>query len=269
MTFHKITSAIIFTLIAAALLTACAPLSPDTTYQFSLPGQASLLLEIKIEDGSVEVRSSSDEDIHIHYLDTANKELITIRQEDERFILQTRSAYTAPIQIEVPTGIQLRIEAYHAHFSLMDVSGMIHIQTTDGDIHAADSSGRLTLRSARGNVSIRDSHGDIALLGEHGVLEITNTHGDVDAATIMGTIQFQGQLEMGDDIFLETDHGPVFASLSDMPDTLIHIWTANGKVTCMLDDVTSSNITCDRPQQDATSSFQIKTVWGNIRVEEQ
>ena len=80
----------------------------------------------------------------------------------------------------------------------------------------------------------KDCKGYIRVLGEHGILQMIGLHGDIASATIMGTLDFTGSIGEGDDVFLETDHGPVLVTMTNPVNMQVKAWTASGEVACML-----------------------------------
>lgn len=228
-------------------------------------------IEIEAQKIPINIVPSDDTDVHITYSDfIGENKKMDIRMENGVLTISSQSkAYTGNIAIALPAGCALDFNAFNTDFSLQDISGDISIKTVDGDISAKNIEGSFVLRSGRGNITIADSQGDIAVLGEHGVISLNSLHGDIDSSNVIGTIQFTGQVLEGDAIFLETDHGAVTATLLDSEEAFINLWTANGTVICMLPQVETTNITCKREPTSSVGSFQIKTVWGPIKVTEE
>ena len=225
-------------------------------------------VEIELNDSTVEIIPSEDAQINISYLDFAgeDKTISILSEEGSISISSQRKSKSQSITIALPVGANLELNAFNTNFNLHDLTGDIQIKTVDGDITAANMNGILALRSSRGNITVAESQGDISVLGEHGILTLNSLHGDIDASTIIGTIQFSSEIQSADDIFLETDHGPVVTNLINSDNAFINIWTTNGTVTCMLGQVEMTNITCKREPASPVGSFQIKTVWGTIYV---
>ncbi|MHB8806455.1 MAG: DUF4097 family beta strand repeat-containing protein, partial [Anaerolineaceae bacterium] len=226
-------------------------------------------IEIEAQKIPIDIVPSDDTDVHITYSDFIgeNKKMDVLMENGVLTISSRSKAYTGNMAIALPVGCALDFNAFNTDFSLQDVSGDISIKTVDGDISAKNIEGSFVLRSGRGDITIADSQGDISIFGEHGNLTLNSLHGDIDASNVIGTIHFTGQVLEGDDIFLETDHGAVTAALLDSDHAFLKIWTANGTVTCMLSQVETTNITCNRDPFMPAGKFQIKTVWGAIRVD--
>jgi DUF4097 and DUF4098 domain-containing protein YvlB len=254
-----------------SFLCGCQQILPQQPYFLSFSPAEVQTIDLELEGVTIEIIPSEDEQIHISYLDFAGEDkTISIRsEEDSLSISSRRDSYTESITIALPIGIDIEFNAFNTNFNLHDLSGDISIKTVDGDISAKNIEGSFVLRSGRGDITIADSQGDIAILGEHGVISLNSLHGDIDSSNVIGTIQFAGQVLEGDDIFLETDHGAVTATLLDSEEAFINLWTANGTVTCMLPQVETTNITCKREPTSSVGSFQIKTVWGPIKVIEE
>jgi hypothetical protein len=250
-------------------LCSCQQILPQQQYSLSFSPVEVQTIEMELEDVLIEIIPSEDAQIHISYFDFTeeDKTIIILSEENSLSISSKRDSYTESITIALPADVDIEFNAFNTNFDLQDVSGDIQIKTVDGDIAARNVEGNLLLRSGRGDITITDSHGDISIFGEHGNLTLNAMHGDIDASNVIGTIQFTGQILEGDDIFLETDHGDVAATLLDSDNAFLKIWTANGTVICMLPQVETSNITCNRDPSMPAGKFQIKTVWGAIRVD--
>lgn len=252
-----------------SFLCGCQQILPQQPYSLSFPPAEVQSIDLKLKDVIIDIIPSEDAQIHISYLDFAgeDKTIGISSEEDSLSISSKRDSYTESITIALPADIDINFNAFNTDFSLQDVSGTISVETIDGDITALDLEGNFVLRSGRGNINIANSQGDISVFGEHGDLTLDSMHGDIDASNVIGTIQFTGQVLEGDDIFLETDHGAVTATLLDSDNAFLKIWTANGSVTCLLPQVETSSITCMRDPSTPVGKFQIKTVWGAIRVD--
>ena len=254
---------------ALSFLNGCQQIPPQQPYSLRFSPTEVQTIDLELEDVTIEIIPSEDAQINISYLDFAGEDkTISIRSEEDLLSISSgRASHTESITIALPVDVDIDFNAFNTNFDLQDVSGDIQIKTVDGDLAAQNVEGNLLLRSGRGNVTITDSQGDISIFGEHGNLTLNTMHGDIDASNVIGTIHFTGQILEGDDIFLETDHGAVTATLLDSDHAFLKIWTANGTVTCMLPQVETSNITCNRDPSMPAGKFQIKTVWGAIRVE--
>jgi DUF4097 and DUF4098 domain-containing protein YvlB len=129
-------------------------------------------------------------------------------------------------------------------------------------------SGDIFLKSGRGNVRAVDCEGQIRVLGEHGILRMTDLHGQIASATIMGTINFTGSIGDGDEVFLETDHGPVLVTVIAPVNMQVKAWTASGEVACMIAGLEQTIDGCvGRVGDGAPGKLTVKTVSGKIWME--
>ncbi len=94
-----------------------------------------------------------------------------------------------------------------------------------------------------------------------------NVHGETAASTIMGNVVFEGLIEAGDTIRLETDHGAVSVNLSADSAMTLQVNSTSGDVTCMLPDVVSSTRTCDGKIHSGDGSLSIRTVSGAVTLQ--
>jgi len=175
----------------------------------------------------------------------------------------------AELQVTVPNGLSIEINTFSADISLKDIQGKLKVVSVAGDISAKGLSGDILLKSGRGDVRVENCEGDVRVLGEHGVLELVNVQGVVSSATIMGTIDFKGSINNGDDIFLETDHGPVKVMVFDPMDFQAKAWTASGEVACMIPGLMQTVDGCvGNIGAEPAGKLSIKTVSGEIWIDQ-
>ena len=173
----------------------------------------------------------------------------------------------AELQIRVPKGTPLDVVTYAADVTLEDLAGQVKVMSVAGKVTAQRLSGDILLKSGRGDVLVRESFGEVRVLGEHGLLQLVNLHGKVSSATIMGTIDFTGPIIQGDDVFLETDHGPVRVTVLEPFGMQVKAWTASGDVACMIAGLSQTVDGCAGVAGTETDGkLTIKTVSGEISI---
>lgn len=174
----------------------------------------------------------------------------------------------AVLEIKVPKGVVLDISTFDADIVLENFSGQVKAVSVAGNVAAYGLVGNIILKSGRGNVQAVSCQGHIRVLGEHGVLQMIDLHGDIASATIMGTVNFSGSIGEGDDVFLETDHGPVLVTMREPVNMQVKAWTASGEVACMLDGLEQTVDGCvGIVGSDVPGKLTVKTVSGKIWME--
>jgi len=258
-----------FLFLSLLLSSSCSKKPQEQQYSITLSPIEINSVVMKAQEIPVSIIPSNDSQIHLSFSDQIEERRnIDIIQNDNSLIISSRKKAPASLIIlALPKNIKIVINAFNTNFSIQDISGLITIETIAGDIKARNVEGNVTIRSGRGNITISDSQGNISIFGEHGIIALDSLHGKINSTNVIGPIQFNSSLLNGDDIFLETDHGSVRATLLESDTSAIKIWTTNGTVTCLLPNVKANNTTCNRHLADPRGSFQVKTVWGSIFVD--
>lgn len=249
----------------------CQPTPPTRQYSFTYLVSEKINFIIETDHLAVSIQPGEDGQVVISYDDLPGElQQISIEDQDGTFTISSPTKLPArSMQIWLPPQSQFTLQAFNMNITINDLAGEMDIQTIAGDIQASNLSGQIRLKSARGDVTLKDSLGNLSVLGEHGTLTLAANHGTVNAANVVGGIRYSGQIMEGDEVFLETDRGTVDAILVDSNDASINVWTANGSVSCMVDQIEMTSVTCKRTPALPQGKFQIKTVWGAIQVKTQ
>lgn len=179
-------------------------------------------------------------------------------------------AQTPPVtelQVRVPAGVPVRVETFDAAVRLEGYAGQVRVDSAAGTIVADGLAGSAVLRSGRGDVTLTGSTGEFVVVGEHGVLSLSGVAGRVSASTIMGTIRWAGPASAEDQVRLETDHGPVEATISPAADLVVEASTTSGEVTCLIPGAPRLPRACQGALGAATARLSIRTVSGAVIVQ--
>ncbi len=171
------------------------------------------------------------------------------------------------LEVRVPKQIQVKIETDSASVSVQDYEGVLEVDSTSGIITIEQLAGKITLYSNRGNITVRESSGNISIVGNYGALNVQNVYGETAVSTIMGNVVFNGLIQTGDTVRLETDHGSVSVNLS--PDSVLslQVRSTSGNVACVLPDINSSTRTCDGEIRSGGGILSIRTVSGAVTLQ--
>jgi hypothetical protein len=212
-------------------------------------------------DGAVEISGKAAGQLTWKELDTGVE--ITVEGQGKK-----GGQADAGLEIKIPEGVHLDVSTYEADILLENINGQVKAVSVAGEIIASQLSGDIFLKSGRGNVRAVDCEGQIRVLGEHGILRMTDLHGQIASATIMGTINFTGSIGDGDEVFLETDHGPVLVTVIAPVNMQVKAWTASGEVACMIAGLEQTIDGCvGRVGDGAPGKLTVKTVSGKIWME--
>lgn len=172
------------------------------------------------------------------------------------------------LEIRIPEDVILDVSSYDADIHLEHINGQVKAVSVAGDVCADELTGTIVLKSGRGDVKAVLCQGYIRVLGEHGVLQMIDLHGNIASGTIMGTVDFTGSIGEGDDVFLETDHGPVLVTMTESASVQVKAWTASGEVACMIPGLEQTVDGCvGQVGEDVSGKLTVKTVSGKIWME--
>lgn len=264
---------IAFTLLCALFLGTgmggCArPAQPAQAYAQTWPVRAGETLTFVMPAGQVHFVGMPEGPVEISGDLPGN--LLVVRTTDglEIEVESRRSFFRKQVpnlEVKVPAGVFLDVSTYEAGITLDHLQGQVKAVSVAGDVLARQLSGDILLKSGRGDVRAAECQGVVRVLGEHGVLDMEDVHGKVSSATIMGTIDFAGLVLAEDEVFLETDHGPVRVTLKKPINVQVKAWTASGEVACMVAGLQQTVDGCEgRVGEGVPGQLTIKTVSGEV-----
>ena len=171
------------------------------------------------------------------------------------------------LEVRVPKQMQVKVETDSASVSVQDYEGVLEVASISGIITIKRMAGKITLYSNRGNITVRESSGDISIVGNYGALNVQNVYGETAVSTIMGHVVFNGLIQTGDTVRLETDHGSVSVNLSSDSALSLRVRSTSGDVACVLPDINSSTRTCDGEIRSGGGILSIRTVSGAVTLQ--
>ena len=171
------------------------------------------------------------------------------------------------LEVRVPKQMQVKVETDSASVSVQDYEGVLEVASISGIITIKRMAGKITLYSNRGNITVRESSGDISIVGNYGALNVQNVYGETAVSTIMGHVVFNGLIQTGDTVRLETDHGSVSVNLSPDSALSLRVRSTSGDVACVLPDINSSTRTCDGEIRSGGGILSIRTVSGAVTLQ--
>jgi sulfur carrier protein ThiS len=236
-----------------------------------LDGQSIL---VRLDEGELVVRGSEDEAVHVdgQTLSTGQTEYRVTSSNDQVEVIAsfTGSRFDNPpvrLEVSIPDDTPVKIETDSASILVRNYHGILEAESVSGDIFIEAVEGEIVARSNRGNVSVDDSTGKISVVGNYGLLTLAGSSGDVGVSTIMGSITFNGRVQSGDRVSLETDHGPVAVELSPDSAVSLQVSSTSGDVACMLPNVSSSLRGCNGKLNSGDGALTIRTVSGAVTLQ--
>lgn len=220
------------------------------------------MVEIRVNSGDITLMQSSSNQVEITGLAPVD---LTIQQFEQRLEISAEDG-EVDLKVSAPAGIEIDIESFDADGDISDFEGQVKVNSEAGELNVTNFKGDGLFRSGRGDILITDSQGKITLLGEHGLLQLTQVYGSLSATTIMGTVQYIGQPGEGDDIQLETDHGPVEVRLQPASSVVVKNSSSGGKVLCLASALFENGQNCSGNTGLGEGKISIRTVSGDIAI---
>jgi DUF4097 and DUF4098 domain-containing protein YvlB len=158
-------------------------------------------------------------------------------------------AHTVDYELTVPVTISLDLSGNTSNFDVEGVQGEIEAETVQGNvlvsggtrrIHLESVQGRIVLSGARGRVDVttvnqgiylRDVVGDITAETVNGPIALEQVQASsVDAATVNGTIVYDGVIRDGGDYLLSTHNGTIWVVVPEGSNATVNVSTYNGRL---------------------------------------
>lgn len=264
----------IIAILLCLLLSACAAENPLVQLPVSMAhiaeGQSIL---IRLNAGVVTVRGGEEGQARVAgqtlSLDQTEYNVTTTNDQIQIVVNYTGKRSSAPpvdLEVSVPNNVALTIETDSASIAVRNYTGELETASVSGDILIEEAQGMVTARSNRGDVTVKHSAGIISVVGNYGLLTLDDASGDIGVSTIMGTITFNGLIHAGDDVRLETDHGPVDVTLEADSSLTLAAQSTSGDMACMLSGINSSTRWCDGKFGAGDGALQIRTVSGAVWI---
>lgn len=229
---------------------------------------------IQVDHGELTIMQSQDSHIRIGGQALFPDELeYVIDPMEEQILIKVvthhgnSSKVPLNLTIQLPEQMQVTVETENASVAAQGFRGDLEVSSTAGEITAERVHGSLTLRSNRGNITVQECSGDINVVGNYGALTVQNVSGEAAVSTIMGNVVFDGLIEVGDTVRLETDHGAVSVNLSADSALTLQVRSTSGDVTCLLPDIASSTRSCDGEMRSGGGTLSIRTVSGAVTLQ--
>ncbi|MGH7470992.1 MAG: DUF4097 family beta strand repeat-containing protein [Longimicrobiales bacterium] len=160
---------------------------------------------------------------------------------------RTGVAHSVEYEITVPVSMSLDLSGTYTSIDVVGVLGEIEAETVGGDVIVSGGAGRIRLESvqgrivlsrARGNIDVStvnqgihliDVTGDIVAETVNGPIVMERVQaGTVDAATVNGTIVYDGTMRDGGDYVMSTHNGGIWVVVPERSNATVNVSTYNG-----------------------------------------
>jgi DUF4097 and DUF4098 domain-containing protein YvlB len=160
---------------------------------------------------------------------------------------RTGVAHSVEYQITVPVSMNLDLSGTYTSIDVEGVQGEIDAETVQGDVLVSGGSGRVRLESVQGRIVLSRARGDIDVSTVNQGIHLSDISGDivaetvngpiimeraqantVDAATVNGTIVYDGTIRDGGDYVMSTHNGGIWVVIPERSHATVNVSTYNG-----------------------------------------
>lgn len=236
--------------ILTAVLVSLAPLQGQTDTTFAVPAGASL--SVNNFGGAIVVHGWNQNRVKVH-AEHGSRGRIEVSLVGSTVMVKASSRQGAPsvvdFDITVPQAMALTLAGTYAEITVDGMQGPISAETVEGAIEVRGGSGIITLHSIQGTVTLADATGridvnsvneEIKLSNVSGQIKAETTNGDVtltgvksasvEAATINGSVVYEGTITDGGTYVFNSHNGDMIVSIPEGANVTVSIATANGDI---------------------------------------
>ena len=229
-----------------ALAFVAAPALADEDYYQKLDAATDGLVEIQNVAGDIEVRGTDASEVEVSARLGEGVEEVIFEREGDVIIIKVevggsgggwgwggRDA-SAELEIRVPQGSDLRIEAVSSDVSVSGVHGRLDVESVSGDVELESAAPSLEATSMSGDVSFE---GD----GQAAKVELTSVSGDVMVRDVGGDLHatsVSGRVELAlgevSRLRAQSTSGDVSARAQLLNDARVELETVSGEIELAL-----------------------------------
>jgi Toastrack DUF4097 len=152
-------------------------------------------------------------------------------------------------QITVPRRFDIEIDAFNSNIEVAGVQGDVKVETTNGSLTLTDIRGRISAESTQGRIIVRDSHGELQAETTNERIEINGHDGEVhaetvnggilmggirsatvEAETVNGNVQYEGEIRDGGHYSLSTHNGGIVLYVPQTANADVTVETFRGEI---------------------------------------
>lgn len=152
--------------------------------------QPNVRVEINNVAGDITVRAWDQNQVRI-VAEHGSDDVIEIDADGNELSIQAASAMgmgIIDIELTVPAGASLEIQAPFADISISGTRGSVSVQVVEGDVSLEGGDGVIELQAVDGDVSVTGASGHVEAQSVDGDVTVTDVSGDVQAQTVDGDI---------------------------------------------------------------------------------
>jgi DUF4097 and DUF4098 domain-containing protein YvlB len=239
---------LILLLAGATTLLSPAPMDLDTT--FAVPQGARI--EVENFAGEVVVTTWNRDAVRVVATHTGDDK-VSVRTVGSVVRIETRArrgpSRIVDYKITVPASAALRITGPFNDVSIDGAGGDVTVETVRGEVTLKGGNGLVSLRSVQGSITVERARGridlnavneDIRAIALSGDISVDAVNGDIElsriesanvsAATVNGTITYDGTIRDGGRYAFTTHNGEIDVAVPATANATVSIATFNGEI---------------------------------------
>ena len=242
--------------------------------------QPDVRVEINNVAGDITVRAWDQNQVRV-VAEHGSNDFIEIDADGNELSIQAASAMglgIIDIELSVPTGASLEIQAPFADISIAGTHGSVSAQAVEGDISLEGGDGVIELQAVAGDVSVTGASGNVEAQSVDGDVTVTDVSGNVqvqtvdgdiillriastsvEAATVDGDIEWDGDIKDGGSYSFVTHDGDL--NIAVQQDANVQIFVAS------YDADFSTDFPLTVPAGEHGKRFSLELGTGSARVE--
>ena len=188
------------------------------------------LVVLRLTDGDAQLAGVDGDRVTVRSADDDGLDGFTIERGERSLEISAQGADSAGLDIDVPTGATVILEARSADVTVANLTGDVRLTTASGDLRVRDVSGTLTAEAVSGDLEVVAS-GTLSIEARtvSGDLELrARTLEHLKATTTSGDLTIVGQFVGAGPFVIETVSGDT--SLAPVGDVRIEAATLTGDI---------------------------------------
>ncbi len=270
-------------------LLALAPQQTDTTVSV----RANARLELENFGGTIVIRTWDRNQVRVR-ADHGRREKVQVSGGASSSVVRVdaegRSGVPRSVdfEISVPASMSLNLSGTYTDIDVQGVQGEIEAETVQGDVIVSGGSGRVRLESVQGKIVLSNARGRIDVSTVNQGIHLSDVSGEivaetvngaiilervqassVDAATVNGTIVYDGTIRDGGNYLMATHNGGIWIVVPERTNAKFNVATYNGRLDASFPvsvNRTSSQRRISFTIGNGSAQVDLETFGGDVRL---
>jgi DUF4097 and DUF4098 domain-containing protein YvlB len=230
--------------ILLSLMLAGAAQAADTTFNVEPNGR----LDVENSAGTVTVRTWNRNQVRIRTSDRGRSDVAIRHSARVVSVARPTPGRSVDIEITIPGSYAVSVHGLGTNADIEGIAGDVMFRSTNGSVRVRRATGAVRAETLSGSIDIEDVRGPIHARSTNRNIVLSRIAGDVtaetvngsvtlrqitasrvDAATINGTVRFDGALANGGRYSFSSHNGEVRLGVAERSSATFHVSTVNGR----------------------------------------